>query len=86
MFEVLRDVSNSDHKRTCVRLSNGRIYCIDTADTFDYGPETMVFNCDTITGEVEYVNELYVAHYQSMEDAFDGHEWAVENIELIVKR
>lgn len=84
MFEILSEASNRDHKRTYVRLSDGKAYCIDTADTFDCGPETMVFRYDPKNDKVDYRRGLYVAHYQTMEDAFKGHDETVAGIESIL--
>jgi len=53
---------------------NGRRFLVSTADTFDHGLETMVFNEGKWT-------DLYVDRYSTIDQAFAGHNRAVKGLQ-----
>lgn len=59
---------------------NEKTYYISTANTFDHGLETMVFECEFGTTEVKDWLDLYTDRYKSVEDAKRGHEYVVNNL------
>jgi hypothetical protein len=61
---------------------NGQEYMISTTDTFDAGLETMVFE----SRNQKIINwfDVYVNHYDTVEEAIKGHEEIVENLEKYV--
>lgn len=69
--------------RSIVKAGNGKYYCVDTCDTFDVGPETMVFHCGK-SGEVRNWTDLYCRRYGDMETAKSGHNDTVENLDAIL--
>ena len=54
-------------------------YMVSTTDTFDAGLETMVFECRNF--KVTNWFDLYVRHYDTYQEAIDGHHDIVENLE-----
>ncbi len=54
-------------------------YMISTTNTFDAGLETMVFECKRFV----VINwcDLYVRHYETWQEAIDGHQEIFENLE-----
>lgn len=84
MFELLHIDTESYDLTNVVktnRTSSGYAY-IDTANTFDKGWETMVFECDR-HGYVRTWNDLYVRRYPNKQSARQGHaetvrEWEAE--------
>ena len=57
---------------------NGKEYMVSTTDTFDAGLETMVF--ESRNGKVINWFDLYVNHYNTVEEATKGHYDVVENL------
>ena len=58
---------------------NGQEYMVSTKDTFDAGLETMVFESRN-----QYITnwfEVYVNHYNTVDEAVKGHKDVVENLE-----
>lgn len=78
------DSTGNKQIRSIVKASNGRYYCVDTADTFDRGPETMVFRYNKDYEVVTDWNDLYVRNYPDMEDAYDGHSEISSNLEKYI--
>lgn len=62
--------------KTVITRSTGH-YIVSTVDTFDAGLETMVFPC-TKDGEVTDYGDLYSARYDTVEEARNGHQHAVD--------
>ena len=58
---------------------NGQEYMVSTTDTFDAGLETMVFRSHK--RNVTNWFEVYVNHYNTVDEAIKGHEDTVENLE-----
>ena len=52
---------------------------VSTTDTFDAGLETMVF--ESYNHAVTNWFDLYVNHYDTVDEAIKGHEDVVENLE-----
>lgn len=46
--------------------------------------ETMVFT--KANGKINYHDPIYTKRYTNYEDAIDGHEYAIKNIEDIIKK
>lgn len=60
---------------------NGRTYYISTANTFDHGLETMVFECEFGTTEVKDWLDLYSNRYYGVKEAERGHKYTVNNLQ-----
>ena len=74
-------------------------YFISTADTFDKGLETMVFpskkdarTVESIFGDVYVIGvdfgnpcDEYTRHYETVEDAKQGHKKTVELVKQVIK-
>lgn len=58
---------------------DGQQYMISTTDTFDAGLETMVFE----SRDFKITNwfDLYARHYSTWQEAIDGHQDIIENLE-----
>ena len=56
----------------------GKEYLVSTTNTFDMGLETMVF--ESCNQRVINWFDLYVRHYDTVEEATEGHNEIVENI------
>ena len=61
---------------------SGKEYMVSTTDTFDMGLETMVF--ESRNGKVTKWFDLYVNHYDTIDEAIKGHEEVVENLEKYI--
>lgn len=79
--EKIRNNSWNDGIATYVETENGEVFLVDTADTFDRGPETMVFPADKATLSVTDWGELYADWYENMDDAMSVHHTICENLE-----
>ena len=66
---------------TVVLHGNGKYFLVDTANTPDHGPETMVFSYDKKTETVTKWSDLYAEWYGSMNDALLKHEEIIANLE-----
>lgn len=77
---IINTMHRENGTRTVVVADSGSYYAVDTADTFDEGPETMVFRCRK-NGAVYSFRDLYVRRYADMESAMAGHEEIARNIE-----
>lgn len=58
---------------------NGQEYMVSTTDTIDAGLETMVF--ESRNQKVTNWFDVYVNHYDTVDEAIKGHEDTVENLE-----
>ena len=58
---------------------NGKEYMVSTTDTIDAGLETMVF--ESHNQKITSWFDLYVNHYDTVDEAIKGHEDVVENLE-----
>ena len=58
---------------------NGQEYMVSTTDTFDAGLETMVF--ESHNQKVINWFDVYVNHYNTVDEAVKGHEDTVKNLE-----
>ncbi len=72
---------NNNYVAHVVRTNDGKYYYVDTADTFDIGPETMVFRFDEKKDVVASFTELYAERYATMEEAYAKHEQIIDNLE-----
>ena len=63
---------------------NGKEYYISTADTFDVGLETMVF--ESKDKVVVNWKELYYRHYNTIDEAIKGHKDIIENLEELLEK
>lgn len=59
---------------------DGQEYLVSTTDTFDMGLETMVF--ESRNQAITNWFDLYVRHYDTVEEATEGHKDIVENLKL----
>lgn len=57
------------------KVKSGYVY-VSTADTFDAGLETMVFECDK-SGDVSDWGDLDYDRYNDLNEASDGHKMMV---------
>ena len=64
-----------------VEAKSGNTYYVDTANTVDAGPETMVFLYDPTVQKVKSWHDLYARWYFNMEDAYKGHKEIVASID-----
>lgn len=71
---IIRTEHRKNGVRTIVKAENGNMYAVDTAYTYDAGPETMVFNYNKNTDSITNWADLYVRHYDTMGEAYVGHE------------
>ena len=81
MGMVLKEDKMKGGIRTIVRTKNGATYCVDTADTFDLGPETMIFPYSLEKQEVTDWGELGVWRYADMDTAYRTHESIIQNLD-----
>ena len=72
MFDYFVGKNMTYDKQKKHTTANGK-YFISTNDTFDHGWETMVFSRNPQNGDIDY-GELDVDHYDSQEEAYDGHD------------
>ena len=78
---IIRDMRRDGGIASIVKARNGMYYCVDTADTFDMGPETMVFRYVMSQNRVKgWDNPLITRHYKCMDDALKGHAEIAYNL------
>ena len=87
MSKVVKEVPHRDlsHIVEC----NDELYYVDSADTFDAGYETMVFDYDgVIDGDVNEEDicwsGLYTEYYCSYEDMETRHNYIIEHLEEVL--
>ena len=85
MSRVEHEETREDGIRSIVYTNDGKWYCVDTADTFDCGPETMVFPFNARTQSCTSARELYVEHYHSMEEGYEKHREIAAALEQFLK-
>lgn len=82
MSTVIRTMEEKPRwMRSIVKTDDGNYYCVDTANTFDFGPETMVFPYNEQFGYVTDWKELYTRRYSDMTIAGLGHMDISKNVE-----
>ena len=83
MNKILEEERREDEIRTVVMPSNGKVYAVDTADTWDAGPESMVFPYNLRMHSFKS-KELYARRYNSMPDAYKGHTEICDNLDKYI--
>ena len=86
MSRVEYEEKRKDGIKSIVATGDGKTYCVDTADTFDCGPETMVFPFNARTQCCTSARELYVEHYHSMNEGYARHGEIVKALEDVLRR
>ena len=81
MSSIIGENWRENGVRSIVNHRSGKAYCVDTADTFDCGWETMVFRYNLRRGCCLNANDLYVRHYTDREEAMEGHKEVSLNLE-----
>lgn len=82
---VLQIINREDGVRSYAESNDGTLYCVDTANTFDSGPETMIFRCNK-NGTVKWRDSVYTERHDNMEDAFSRHRIIAEDVSDYVYR
>lgn len=85
MSEIIKQEARDDGFRSYVKTEDGKTYVVDSADTFDVGPETMIFSCHPVTHVINW-SGLFKRWYRSMEDAYGEHDMIASNIEAYVRK
>ncbi len=70
-------------KHTIVQTDEGKWYLVSTADTFDNGPETMVFKCDK-TGTVNNARDLYAEWHKTMDEGYSRNDMIAHDVEAYI--
>ena len=83
MSRIITEEMRASGIRSIVIAGNGKEYCVDTADTFDAGFETMVFPFRN--GAIKPEKALYARRYSDMDSALSGHNAAVQNIDWVIQ-
>lgn len=83
MSKVVKNVWNNRQSSVThvVRTNDGKTYYVHTSDTFDAGPETMVFPFSEKKDDVVSAREVFVKRYTTMEEAYAKHEQIIDNLE-----
>lgn len=84
MAKILSVIKRENGIRTIVQTEDGKGYCVDTARTWDHGPETMVFRYDIRAGQVKGWHDLYMRRYATMEEAYKGHDEVAEGLDTLL--
>ena len=67
--------------RSTVAAEDGKWYAVDTAYTEDRGPELMVFRYNRKAQEITNWRDLYVDHFDSMDEALEAHHKVCASLE-----
>lgn len=80
MSKVYKELNSNSH---IVEAENGKLYYVDSADTFDRGPETMVFYVEEQPDGKFSVNwmDLYAELHYNMTEAAIRHMDIINNLE-----
>lgn len=68
-----------------VKTEDGKLFYVDSTETFDAGFETMVFPCDE-DGQVTSWFELYVEHYKNEKEMEQRHKYICRNLEEVLNQ
>lgn len=85
MSKVVEKIVYGSRASHIVMTNNGKTYYVDTNDTFDAGPETMVFPFDIKKHEVLSWRELYVKRYPTMVEALFEHGKVIADLENYIQ-
>lgn len=69
---------------TVVETTDGKQYLVSSADTFDAGFETMVFEWSKTHDTVESWSELFCTHYATYDEMRQVHEIICKNLEEVL--
>ena len=67
-----------------IQTDNGSYYYVDSANTFDAGYETMVFDYDMKNDEVASWSDRFCLHYATFDQMCKGHFAICENFEKVM--
>lgn len=85
MSKVVEVIKRHDGgTRSIVIANSGRWYCVDTANTWDAGPETMVFRYNRKSKNVTNWQGLFTMRFADMETANEQHKYISEDLEVFV--
>ena len=85
MSIVLEAFVREQGKRSYVRTKDGKVHAVDTANTLDRGPETMVFPYSEKKYATLYMREEYVEWHETMEEGLVKHDEIAANLEKYLK-